>query len=479
VSNEVSLEMTLSQLIRILWAHRWVELATFIITLAIVITLSFLLPKQYTAVAALFIDARSPDPIAGVVLPGIASSGYMATQIDIVRSDRVAQAVVSTLKLDQRAFIRNDWLKATDGKIELNTWIGEFLQKHLGVRPAHESSVINVTFTGNTPAFAAEAANAFAQAYLAVALELKLEPARLYATWFEEQTKLVRDRLELAQKALSDYQQQAGILASDDRIDVESAKLSEMATQLTKLQAETTESQNKRNAPKANTVAEVMKSDVVNAMKIDIARLDAKLKEASGSLGPNHPQVIRMQQELLAMRTQLADEIRLVSTAIETSYQIGKQRERDLQIGIVEQKIRVLALNKQRDELNVYKRDVESAQRAFEAVSQRAAQTRLESVSNLTNVVSLSAAKPPTKPSQPKLIFNLMIAACVGSILAVGLGLLLEMLNRRVRSQEDLLFIGVPVLAVISSSQQSADKGWWQSQVKSRLWSGRKALTRG
>lgn len=471
--------MTFTQLVRILWAHRWVELATFITTLVVAIVISVLLPKQYTAVAALFVDARSPDPIAGIVLPGIATSGYMATQVDIVRSDRVAQVVVNNLKLEQRAFIRSEWLKATEGKIELNAWIGEFLQKHLGVQPAHESSVINVTFTGNTPAFAAETANAFAQAYLAVALELKLEPARLYATWFEDQTKLTRDRLESAQKALSDYQQQAGILASDDRIDVESAKLSEMATQLTKLQAETTESQNKRNAPRANSVAEVMKSDVVNAMKIDTARLDAKLKEVSGSLGPNHPQVIRMQQELSAMKTQLADEIRLVSTSIETSFQIGRQRERDLQNAITEQKIRVLALNKQRDELNVFKRDVESAQRAFEAVSQRAAQTRLESVSNLTNVVSLSAAKPPSKPSRPKLTFIVLVAACVGGMMAVGLGLLLEQLNKRVRSPEDLTFVGLPVLAVISSSQQRTDEAIWQRLFKNAFWLRRKATTRG
>lgn len=451
--------MTFLQLIRILWAHRWIELAALALVLALAVLLSLLLPKQYTAVASMFIDVRSPDPIAGVVLPGVASSGYISTQVDIVKSDRVARAVSSALNLEDRSFIQEKWRKETDEKIDLHAWIVEYLHKRLRVQPGRESSVINVVFTGDSAAFAAEAANAFAKAYLATVLDLKLEPARLYATWFEDQTRVVRERLESAQKALSEYQQQAGILVPDDRIDFEASTLNELTVQLTSLRAEITSSQHKRNASKANSVAEVMNSDVVKAMKIEISRLDAKLRESLATLTDDHPRVIRMQQELTAMKLQLAAEMKLIATSIETSYQIGKQRERDLLQAIADQKVRVLALNKQRDQLNVYKRDVESAQRAFEAVSQRAAQTRLESLSNQTNAGNLSAAEPPTKPSQPRVFFNLLVAACIGTMLALGLGLLLELLNRRVRSEQDLAVIGVPLLASLSSSRPIQDRG--------------------
>jgi len=441
--------MTVLQLIRILWAHRWAEFAMLLGVVAIAIAGSFLIPKQYTATATMFLDVRAPDRIAGTVLPGMANTGYTATQIDIIKSERVTRTVAGNLGLNRRELIRSKWFKATDGKVDFDDWIVEFLQKRLSVVPAHESNVIRIGFTGDTPAFAAEGANAFARAYRDINLELKLEPARTYASWFEQQTRLVRERLAAAQKALSDYQQRAGILPSDTRTDFESARLNEMATQLTELQGDITSSHNKLGVATAGSVADVMDSDVVTALKIDIARVEARAREAAGTLLPNHPQIVRLHEELAALKRQLAVETRLVKAAIGTSYDVDRQRERDLQRAMADQKARVLVLNKQRDELNVYKRDVESAQRAYEAVSQRAAQTRLESLGSQADVVVLSAARPPIRPSRPRLLFVVLVAACAGAMLALGLGLLLELLNRRIRSQEDLGSLQLPVLATL------------------------------
>jgi polysaccharide biosynthesis transport protein len=125
-----------------------------------------------------------------------------------------------------------------------------------------------------------------------------------------------------------------------------------------------------------------------------------------------------------------------------------------LQGAVASQKARVLALNKERDELNVYRRDVEAAQRAYENVSQSASQTRLQSLTNQTNVVRLNTAVAPLLPSSPKLLLNLLIAAFGGTLLGVACALLLELANRRVRSAEDLVqMLDLPVLASISSSR--------------------------
>jgi len=125
-----------------------------------------------------------------------------------------------------------------------------------------------------------------------------------------------------------------------------------------------------------------------------------------------------------------------------------------LQGAVGAQKTRVLALNKQRDELNVYRRDVEAAQRAYEGVSQSASQSRLQSLTNQTNVVRLNTAVAPLSPSSPKLLLNLLIAAFGGTLLGVALALLFELSNRRVRSSEDLVhMLDLPVLASIGSSR--------------------------
>lgn len=445
--------MTLQQFLLILRARWKVALLAFVLTVATTVAVSLLLPKQYTASAAVVVDVKSPDPVSGMMLQGMMAPGYMATQVDIINSDRVAQAVVTNLRMETSPTIQAQWQEATQGKGQLRDWLATLLQKNLDVKPSRESNVINVNYTGADPEFAAAVANAFAQAYMDVNLELRVAPARQFAAFFDEQTKAARSKLEAAQQALSDYQQANGITSADERMDFETAKLNETSSQLTGVQALTTDSQSKRQSTKADTVAEVMQSPLVNGLKADIARLEAKLIEASGNLGKNHPQIQRTEAELATLKAQLDAETKKITASIDTTYQVGKQREAQLQGALATQKARVLLLNKQRDELNVLRRDIESAQRAFEIVSQRASQTNIESQTNQTNIAVLNPASPPPDPSKPKVLLNTLVSIFLGGILAVGLSLVLELMNRRVRSTDDLVeALELPVLGTISSA---------------------------
>jgi len=297
-------------------------------------------------------------------------------------------------------------------------------------------------------------ANGFAQAYLDVNLELKLAPARQYAAFFDEQAKQMRDRLDKAQRALSDYQQKNGITTADDRLDFETAKLNETSSQLTGVQGQTTDSQSKRQNSRADTVAEVMQNPLINSLKADIGRLDAKLQESNINLGKNHPQTQRTETELATLKAQLETETRKITSSIDTTYQVSRQREQQLQSALATQKARVLVLNKQRDELNVLRRDVETAQRAFEVISQRASQSTVESQNSQTNIAVLNAASPPNAPSRPRVLLNVLVSIFLGTLLGVGLALMLELANRRVRSADDLLeALELPVLGSIASAK--------------------------
>lgn len=446
--------MTLQQFLFILRAHRKVAVSTLLITVAVTLVISLLLPKQYTASTAVVIDVRSPDPIGGVVLPGLAAPAYMATQVDIVNSDRVAQRVVKLLRMDESPVVREQWTEATDGVGDLNIWLADLLKQKLDVKPSRESNVINIEFSGIDPNFAANVANAFAQAYIDVNLDLKVAPARQSATWFDDQTKTVREQLEKAQKAFSDHQQKTGVIATDERLDYETAKLNELSARLTNVQAETTDSSSKHKSAGSETLAEVMQSPLINSLKSDIARLEAKFQESNVNLGVNHPQTKRSESELSSLRRRLASETRQISDSIGTSYQVGKQKEKELLEAMEIQKKRLLELNKERDEIAVLKRDVEAAQRTFEGVSQRAAHTRLESQSVQTNVAMLNPAAIPVQHSRPKILLNVLVSIFLGTLLAIGTVLMLELSNRRIRSTEDLMqAIDLPVLAVIPGTQ--------------------------
>jgi len=443
--------MTLQQFLLILRARYKVVFSVLLFTVIATLIVSLLLPKQYTAGTAVVVDIKSPDPVAGMVLPGLTSPTYMATQVDVINSDRVAERVVKMLRLDENPVVKEQW-EEDGSKGELITWLASLLKRKLDVKPSRESNVIYIEYTGNDPDFSAIVANAFAQAYIDVNLDLKVAPARQYASWFKGQTAAARDELERSKAALSAYQQEAGLVATEERLDYEVAKLNELSTQLTLIQAQTSDSSSKRKtAEDPDTLAEVIQSPLINSLKSDIARLEAKLQESSAYLGPNHPQTKRMQSELASLKNRLAAETRKIHSSIGTSYEVGKRKEQELLEAMEKQKERVLELNKQRDQMSVLKGDVEAAQRNFEGISQRSALTRLESLSVQTNITPLNPASVPSEPSSPKLLLNTLISIFLGTLLGVSAALVMELMNRRVRSVDDIVeAIEIPVLAVIS-----------------------------
>lgn len=464
--------MTLQQFLLILWARR--KLMVFV-SLAIVLTtlvVSLLLPKQYAASATVVIDVKSPDPIAGMVLPGLMAPGYMATQVDIINSDRVAQRVVKMLHMDESPVIQEQWREATEGKGELAPWLANLLQKKLDVKPSRESNVLEIKYSGADPGFVAALANAFAQSYIDTNIDLRAEPARQYAKWFDGQVKAQRERLEAAQKNLSDYQQLTGIVATDERLDAENQKLNDLYAQMSQAQAQAADSSSKKKMGGSDSLQEVIQNPLINGLKSDVARMESKLKELAGNLGVNHPQYQRSVAELDELKARLQSETNKITSSIGTTGRVSLAKEAELKIAIEAQKKRVLDFKKQRDEINVYMREVDNAQRAFDAIGQRMAQSNLESQSIQTNISVLTPAVAPLEASKPRVFFNVLVSVFLGVMLAVGAALLLELGQRRVRSAEDLIqSLDLPVLVELdSASATDVQKGWrfWRKSGANR-----------
>ena len=90
--------MTFGQFLSILRARLWVALAVFFTVVLATVAVSLLLPKQYTGSASVVIDVK-PDPVSAMAFPSMAMPSFMATQVDIITSDRVALRVIRDLKL--------------------------------------------------------------------------------------------------------------------------------------------------------------------------------------------------------------------------------------------------------------------------------------------------------------------------------------------------------------------------------------------
>jgi len=431
--------MSLHQLFSILRARRAAAGLILLVTLAVALAWVLLRPPAYTAHAPVLVDVRL-DPVGGTALQGMVAPSYMATQIDIVKSDRVAERVLQLLPADQEPI--KDWTEQAQGKNAPQAWLAHKIQTYLDVKPARESNIVNISWTGRSPAEAAKVANTFAQAYLDVSLEIKTNPAKRYAEWFDDQVKASRDRLQASQDKLTAFQQQAGIVTSDERSDFETARLTQLTQQLAVLQ-----NRGLAGTPSAES------NPTVNNLRSEVARAESKVEESSATMGSAHPTMQRLRAELASLKSRLLSETSHASGVAAGGAQSQKAREQELQKAIDEQKAKVLALNRQRGQLSVFQREVDSAQKAYEAVSASAAQSRLQALSNQTNMVRIASTVEPTERSGLSGMQTMIVALFGGLLLALAGALLLELGNRRVRSVADLSMVTrLPILATIPTA---------------------------
>lgn len=432
--------MTLTQLFVVLRARWRCGLLVFVCVVGSVVALSLLLPKQYTASASLVVDVKSPDPIAGLVMAGTTISSYMATQIDVAQSERVALRALRAMRLNESSELRQQWREDTGGKGDFESWAAVAMQEHLDVRPSRESNVFSIAYTSPDPTFSAAVAQAFVQAYVDTTLELKVEPAKQYNTFFDERGKQTREALEQAQSKLSAYQQENGIIATDERLDVENMRLAELSSQMVTLQALAAESRGRQNQASDNTdrMQEVLSDPVVSSLTADLSRQQARLTELSERLGEKHPQVVELSASIGELRKRIQAQSGRVSGSLNVNSNVNQARLAEVNAELKEQRNKILRLKGQRDEAAVLFRDVENAQRAYDAVLARGNQTSLESQNTQTNVSVLKRATPPPFASSPRLLLNTAAGIVLGSLLATGLALVRELLDRRMRTEDDV-----------------------------------------
>jgi uncharacterized protein involved in exopolysaccharide biosynthesis len=309
--------------------------------------------------------------------------------------------------------------------------------------------------------------NAFAKAYVDTSLELRTEPSREAAAWFEDQLKGLRVSVSQAQTKLTAYQKEKGIISTDERTDVEAVRLAEISTQLMAARNATYDAQSRyrhaaefvggnasagTSAGAADALPEVMANPSVQAVKSALVAAEARLEQSTADLGPNHPQYQRNASEVQGLREKLSSEMKKAVGGLANAALQSRKREEELKNAYAAQQDRLLAMRDSRVELAVLSRDVENAQRTYDAALSRWLTNKVDSRAKLTNIAILSTASDPLSPAQPKVGLIAALSLLIGILLAGGVVYLLEMMDRRVRSRSDLESrLAVPTLGRLST----------------------------
>lgn len=445
--------MQLDQLLAILRARWLIATATFALVLGAIAGVTFWMPRSYTATATVLVDVK-PDPILGAVLNGGATTAYMMTQVDIITSRRVADKVVKALNLSNSTALRTQWQEATEGRVDFNAWAANLVRSGVTAQPSRGSNTILVMYSSPDPNFASALANAFVDGYLETVMELRTGPAKQFSTFFDNSAKQIKEQLEQAQSRLLAYQRSEGLLATDERLDIETARLNELSSQLVAAQASLADTGSRQAAAQSqgDRSPDVMSSPLVASLKADLLRAESQLAQMSTKLGDQHPNVIELRTNVAETRARLDSEIRRATSSVGVSNSVNVSRTAQIRAALEEQRAKVFKLKSARDQAANLQRDVDNAQRAYDGVLGRLNTTSLESQVAQASVSVLESAYPPSLPSSPRVGTNLAFGALLAVVLALSITLGTEYFDRRVRTRSEVeALFEHPLIAVVPS----------------------------
>ena len=446
------------QLGAMLGARKYLIGATVVLSVVLTGLATSMLPKTYTASAELYIDYRASDPIAGRQFHPMLDESYMQTQFDILKSEDVTRHVIDATRMLDTPKARESIQKL--GEAVVKSGLVAEISKSLEVVPRRTSRVLELKYSSNDPLLARDALNAAIKGYIEITTNISAAPAKSRQEQYNTQLVSLRQEIDRIQRELTEYQQKAGILDADERLDTGSRQFNEMATRLLVVQASQTEAGSKKRAihsmiaagtPPAE-VPDIAKHEGIRELKLRLVEINSRIAEVSGVLGKNHPKFRALEADRDAVSKLLDREARNVLRAMEMEDQkFGDQAAR-LDADMRNRQKQLLEMKKHRDVIGSYQRQLASVQQIYNSAVQKYDEILMASNVNSPTLAVLRWAEKPYRHSKPLMSNNLLFSVPSGLILGLLFALLIEMANRRIRCVEDLEHsLALPVLGGAAS----------------------------
>lgn len=491
-------EIDIKETLRILGRRKRVIGATVVVLTTLVAAAVFLITPRYTAYAEIGLDAQSTNMIDfEAAFAGVPQdSAALLTEIEVIRSRKLADRVVDKLGLDlvpefnssltQESYIKaflggfaEEWLPdwggddgpatesrfargSTEDQIEYaeRKRVIDALQERVGVAQDGGSRVVVVSVTSEDPFAAAAIANALAELYLVERLENRFENARRASNWLAERVQELREEVEVSEKLVEQYRKKHSLL--------EGAQTSLLTEQISELNVQLSEAKIQRAEAEANyaqarrllrsrtgglsSAIQVLESDLIQYYREQEADLERREAELSQQYGPRHPLMINLRAEKERFRKTIELEVQKIAEGLRNGAEIARLRVASIEKNLEALKTDMTTANEAGVQLNSLERDAEANRVLLERfqVAFMEANAQQDADSQMPGARIISPATIPEKPSFPKA--TLFIAAgfagsiLIGVLLAFGV----EALDGGFRSGEQVeQQLGVPVISLI------------------------------
>ena len=305
---------------------------------------------SYKATATVVIDTAKFQLFQPVGELSIESSGAVESQLEIIKSERIALEVIKNLHLvngDKPS--SGGWFGSSHPltQFEQTRELLAVLQKHLTVKRLGIAWIIEISYEAPDPERAAQYANAFADAYIADQLDAKYQTTRQASVWLEGRVKELREQMLVAQRAVVDFRARNNIVDTGGRL-MSDQQLADLNSQLATARGQASDAKARldrvnavaQSALAANNtnrlVTDVLIDDTIAKLHGQLSDLTAREADWSAKFGSNNLAVVNLRTQMSQVRSAMLDELRRVSEASKSDYDLALRKEKNLEAQVAQ-----------------------------------------------------------------------------------------------------------------------------------------------
>ncbi|MBX4908518.1 MULTISPECIES: polysaccharide biosynthesis tyrosine autokinase [Rhizobium] len=424
----------------------------------------------YTAETKVLIDRSDNQMINQLAAFGQLDDdeGTVLSQVELLKSDTIAYAVVDKLKLvddpvftaqknslfsvatlkslvNFRSWFADDGAVAPDAEMK-RRWAAETVAGNIDVERVGKSYVLDVSYTSQSPDLAREIAAAIADVYLVDKLNSKYEATRRAGEWLQERIEELRQQALDTDLAVQKFRSEHGLVEAGSGTLLSEQQLSELNSQLIKAQAETAQAEAKYTRIKSiieakqtdAIVTDVLDSSISNDLRkkyLEASKLEAEIE---ARLGPDHVQAVRLRAEMAEYERLMFDELNRIAESYQSELTVAQSREKSLRDSVDKATGVAATAGETQVQLRELERTRDTYKNLYQSFLARYQEAIQQQSFPITAARIITTAETPTKPSAPKRSLVIAFAMFLGCAFGSGIGAFREFRDRFFRTGDDV-----------------------------------------
>ncbi|TCL72971.1 polysaccharide biosynthesis tyrosine autokinase [Rhizobium sp. BK251] len=421
---------------------------------------------KFTSETSVLIDRGTSGLVNELSDAGVSvdDEGTVLSQVEILKSDTVALAVVDKLNLvNDPVFMAPSVsiFSLVKSVLDFRTWFADavedeaeakrqraagILQTNMAVSRIGRSYVLSISYTSTSPSLAAHIAAGLADAYLVDKLNSKYDATRRASDWLQERIDELKQKALDSDLAVQKFRAANGLISAKEGLLVSDQQLSELSSALIVAQADTARARAKYDRIKAiidsgrtdAIVTDVLDSSISNDLRQKYLEASKREAEISSRLGTEHVQAVRLRGEMQEYQRLMFEELNRIAESYQSELDVAQTREKSLSDSVSQ----ATNVSANAGEMQVQLRELERAAETYRNLYQTFLTRFQEATQQQSFPISeariITAATEPLRPSSPQKPLVLAFSIFLGLICGSGIGAYREFRDRFFRTGEQV-----------------------------------------